>query len=232
MVGEARGPEVYAARTHVSGGLRRRQRLRRTFGLLLGIVTLTSGYAVARGGHAAVTASAGLGSPTRSTEPVVTTTPPPTSSSTTPPPTMAIASPWVPPTTIGLNDAVHGTTNLQPPMTRAYKRAAAAAARAGHPMTIRSGWRSAEYQQILFDRAVAKYGSSTEAAKWVLAPEDSAHVQGLAVDVQPLGAAQWLQAHGTAYGLCRTYANEWWHFELVAVGPVDACPSMKPSAAG
>lgn len=145
---------------------------------------------------------------------------------------IAIVTPWVPPTKVGLDDPVVGTTNLQPPMVRAYRAAAAAAAGAGHPMSIRSGWRSAAYQQVLFDRAVARYGSSTEAAKWVLPPQDSAHVQGTAVDVEPLGAARWLEAHGRAYGLCRTYANEWWHFELVALGPVATCPQMKPSAAG
>lgn len=230
-MGEARMPVVHATQTHVSAGRRLRLRVRRTLALLAAVVVLTSGYAVARGGDATVKPGAGSGSPTGRAEPSASTTTPPTRTASTTAP-VAIVSPWIAPTKIGLDDPVPGTTNLQPPMVRAYDRAAAAAAKAGHPMTIRSGWRSAAYQQILFDRAVAKYGSRVEAAKWVLPPEDSAHVQGLAVDVQPLGAAQWLQAHGTAYGLCRTYANEWWHFELVAIGPVDACPAMKPSAAG
>lgn len=230
-MGEARMPTVHTTQMHVSAGRRLRLRLRRMFALLATVVVLTGGYAVARGGDATGTAGTGSGSPTRRAEPSASTTTPPTHATSTASP-VAIVSPWIAPTKIGLDDPVRGTTNLQPPMVRAYKRAAAAAAKAGHSMTIRSGWRSAAYQQVLFDRAVAKYGSRVEAAKWVLAPEDSAHVQGLAVDVQPLGAAQWLQAHGTAYGLCRTYANEWWHFELVAIGPVDACPPMKPSAAG
>jgi len=193
-------------------------------------VALTSLYAVARGEEGQVTA--GARHLTRTTLPVGTTTSPPDVTRRPTPDPMVIVSPWVPPTKVALTDPVHGTTNLQPPMARAYRKAAAAAAKAGHPMWIRSGWRSAEFQQILFDRAVAKYGTRTEAAKWVLPPEDSAHVQGLAVDVQPLGAARWLQAHGTAYGLCRTYANEWWHFELIAIGPVNACPAMKPTAGG
>jgi hypothetical protein len=39
------------------------------------------------------------------------------------------------------------------------------------------------------------------------------HVRGLAVDVGDGPAADWLDGHGARFGLCRTLAWEWWHFE-------------------
>ncbi len=55
------------------------------------------------------------------------------------------------------------------------------------------------------------------------------HVRGLAVDVGDGPAADWLDAEGARFGLCRTLAWEWWHFEWRASweqeqwcpGPVD-----------
>ncbi|HET7476444.1 MAG TPA: D-alanyl-D-alanine carboxypeptidase family protein [Dermatophilaceae bacterium] len=131
--------------------------------------------------------------------------------------------------TFALRQAVPGTTNMQPAAASAVARAIAAARRAGVAISIRSAWRSERFQRVLFDRAVARYGSPEQAAKWVLAPEDSAHVKGYAVDVQPRSAGTWLEAHGTAYGLCRTYDNEWWHFEYLATR---TCPARKENAAG
>ena len=45
-------------------------------------------------------------------------------------------------------------------------------------------------------------------------PDTSAHVSGDAVDIGPSAAAAWLSEHGAAYGLCRIYGNEPWHYEL------------------
>ena len=45
-------------------------------------------------------------------------------------------------------------------------------------------------------------------------PDTSAHVSGDAVDIGPSDAAAWLSEHGAAYGLCRIYGNEPWHYEL------------------
>jgi hypothetical protein len=59
----------------------------------------------------------------------------------------------------------------------------------------------------------------------VLPPESSAHVQGRAIDVGPTDGALWLEQHGLELGLCRTYANELWHFEMLADG-ADQCPEM------
>lgn len=128
---------------------------------------------------------------------------------------------------IALSASVHGTTNMQRSAAAAFEEALAAARRAGEQPGIRSAWRSAEWQQVLFDRAVTTYGSKAEATKWVLPPGDSAHVKGYAVDVTPQSAARWLEAHGAAYGLCRTYDNEWWHFEYLATTD---CPPRRPTA--
>jgi hypothetical protein len=125
--------------------------------------------------------------------------------------------------------ASRGTMNMQPAAARAFDRAFGAARRAGLSPYIRSGWRSQRLQQILFDRAVAKYGSRAKAMRWVLPPNKSAHVKGYAADVEPRSAAAWLERHGVRYGLCRRYDNEWWHFEYLATSD---CPPRLPSAAG
>ena len=44
-------------------------------------------------------------------------------------------------------------------------------------------------------------------------PDKSMHVQGLAIDVGDGPAADWLVEEGARFGLCRTLAWEWWHFE-------------------
>ena len=102
----------------------------------------------------------------------------------------------------------------------------------GVVLTLSSGYRSLERQQILFDREVAIRGSETEAAKWVLPPRFSHHPQGLAIDVNYPGdrpGALWLETNGSRFGLCRVYANEWWHFEGV-IAPGGRCPAMAPNA--
>ena len=57
-------------------------------------------------------------------------------------------------------------------------------------------------------------------------PERSAHVSGDAVDIGPSGAAAWLSEHGAAYGLCRIYGNEPWHYELRPEAVDRGCPAM------
>ncbi len=69
-----------------------------------------------------------------------------------------------------------------------------------------------------------KYGSEREAARWVATPDTSAHVSGDAVDIGPPAAAGWLSGHGAGYGLCQTYGNEPWHYELRPDAVVDGCP--------
>jgi LAS superfamily LD-carboxypeptidase LdcB len=92
--------------------------------------------------------------------------------------------------------------------------------------SVDSGWRSPAYQQRLLREAITKYGSEKEAARWVATPKRSAHVSGDAVDVAPSSAAAWLSEHGAAYGLCRIYGNEPWHYELRPDAIAHGCPAM------
>lgn len=119
-----------------------------------------------------------------------------------------------------------GVANLRPDLLAALRRAAADAAAAGVRLDVTSGWRSAAYQGRLLSQAVATYGSSAEAARWVAGPTTSSHVSGSAVDVGPTAATSWLARHGAAYGLCQTYRNEPWHYELRPAAVRTGCPAM------
>lgn len=124
------------------------------------------------------------------------------------------------------------THGLDAALEDRFSEATADAAREGVTLTLTSGWRSAQLQQRLVDDAVTKYGSLEEARRWVLPPEASAHVAGLAIDVGPTAGALWLGERSEQYGLCRTYANEVWHFEPV-IDPGGTCPAMREdSSAG
>ena len=114
--------------------------------------------------------------------------------------------------------------NLDPDLLDALRRAATDAAADGVLLRVNSGWRSPQYQQQLLEEAVAEHGSLDEAARWVATPETSAHVSGEAVDVGPSGAAAWVFDHGAGYGLCQTYGNEPWHFELRPDAVDHGCP--------
>lgn len=102
---------------------------------------------------------------------------------------------------------------LHPGLATAIEAARAAAAAVGHDLVVTSGYRSPERQQQLLDEEVAERGSYEEATRWVFPPDRSMHVRGLAVDVGDGPAADWLQANGARWGLCRTLGWEWWHFE-------------------
>ncbi len=119
---------------------------------------------------------------------------------------------------------------LDPALLTAIQNAATAAAAEGVTMTVTSGWRSPEFQQRLLDDAVASYGSVAIARQYVQTPSASKHVIGQAVDVGGPGADQWLIANGSRFGLCQIYANELWHFELVA-DALGNCPPLLPNAA-
>lgn len=229
--------------TFVTAGRRRRQRLRRTLTVLIALVVAggAAGHAVHRGDDEKPTAAVGsgaaaVGGAVRGPRSAGTPQPPeevPAADSQPPARVPGSLAPVVtdrvpaPTKSLALSAPVPGTTNMQGPAAAAVEAAFAAARRAGEQPGIRSAWRSAEWQQVLFDRALAQYGSRAEATKWVLPPEESAHVKGYAVDVSPLPAARWLETHGAAYGLCRTYDNEWWHFEYLAT---TSCPPRRPAA--
>jgi len=132
----------------------------------------------------------------------------------------------VPDGTTVFDDGVPGVANLDPGLLGALRRAATDAATVGVAFVVDSGWRSEAYQQQLLDDAISKHGSELKAARWVAAPNTSAHVSGDAVDVGPSGATAWLSEHGAAYGLCRTYGNEPWHYELRPEASDHGCPPV------
>jgi D-alanyl-D-alanine dipeptidase len=121
-----------------------------------------------------------------------------------------------------------GVSGLDPELAERFAAAQRAAAADGIELRLVSGARTAEEQQVLVDQAVEKYGVP-EAYRWVLPPEESAHVQGLAIDVGPTEGTYWLVEHGLEHGLCQTYANEVWHFELLPDG-ADTCPEQHADA--
>lgn len=118
---------------------------------------------------------------------------------------------------------------LDSELLTAVQRAAMDARDEGLELEITSGWRSTRYQQTLLDEAIATYGSEAEARKWVNTADRSTHVTGHAVDIGPTDAADWLGRHGRDYGLCQVYANEIWHFELLAT-PGGDCPALLEDA--
>jgi hypothetical protein len=121
---------------------------------------------------------------------------------------------------------------LHPILQARFDASANAANREGVHLYISSGFRDEARQAVLFADAIKKYGSETEAAKWVLPPNFSHHPHGLAIDVNYPGdpaGAKWLEVNGARFGLCRVYANEWWHFEGV-IAPGHSCPDMAPNA--
>jgi hypothetical protein len=131
-----------------------------------------------------------------------------------------------PPSEGVLDEQSPGVANLDPDLLDALRRAATSAAADGVRLHVNSGWRSAAHQEQLLKDAVATYGSREEAARWVATPQTSAHVSGDAVDIGPTRAATWLAEHGRAYGLCRVYRNEPWHYELRPEAVDHGCPAL------
>jgi zinc D-Ala-D-Ala carboxypeptidase len=131
----------------------------------------------------------------------------------------------IPDGTTVFDGTVPGVAKLDPDLLAALRRAATEAAGAGVRFTVDSGWRSPAYQEQLLQQAVSKYGSEAEAARWVATPRTSAHVKGEAVDLGSSGAT-WLSTHGAAYGLCRVYGNEPWHYELRSEAVDHGCPPV------
>jgi D-alanyl-D-alanine carboxypeptidase len=100
-----------------------------------------------------------------------------------------------------------------------------------------SGFRTFAYQESLFQKAVAKYGSEDAAVRWVAHPGHSEHHTGLAVDlgdgnepacdVEPpfeeTRASQWLQVNAAQFGFELSFPRdnprgvnyEPWHWRFV-----------------
>jgi LAS superfamily LD-carboxypeptidase LdcB len=106
-----------------------------------------------------------------------------------------------------------------------------AVVKAGKARTItvclNDGKRSRAQQLAQYQAYVEQYGKAV-ADQLVLQPNKSAHVIGIAVDVQPARAYQWLQATRGSYGFCRIYDNEAWHFEYNPAYRVAGCPKRLP----
>lgn len=131
-----------------------------------------------------------------------------------------------------ITDSNGDVAGLHPLLLARFEVAQSFARVDGVKLLLTSGFRSLARQQMLFDREVQIRGSESEAAKWVLPPKFSNHPRGLAIDVNyPDGRTEalWLERNGSRFGLCRVYANEWWHFEGV-IAPGQACPDPAPNA--
>ena len=115
---------------------------------------------------------------------------------------------------LGLRFPAEDLDGLLPPARAAFTAARADAFwHHGQLIGLTSGHRDAAVQHRMFTAEVRRTGSVSAARRWVLPPEESAHVAGVAVDVRPTDGARWLERHGHRYHLYRPYDNEWWHFE-------------------
>jgi hypothetical protein len=132
----------------------------------------------------------------------------------------------VPDGTTVFDDEYPAVANLDPALLGALRQATTDAAGDGVEFYLNSGWRSPEYQDQLLREAISEYGSEEEAARRVATPNTSAHVSGDAVDIGHSDAAAWLSEHGAEYGLCQTYHNEPWHYELRLEAIDHGCPPM------
>ena len=133
---------------------------------------------------------------------------------------------------ISLADDAHpAISGLDDALRTAMRSAEDAAARDGIRFAVTGGWRSREYQQWLLDTRIAEWGSEAAAREFVATPDSSRHVTGDAVDIGSVDAQYWLVEHGWQWGICQTYANEPWHFEL-ATAPGGVCPEMRLDATG
>lgn len=130
---------------------------------------------------------------------------------------------------LGPDAEVPAIRRLDPALRAALGEAQEAMEVAGTPMWITSGWRTVAYQQWLYDDAAARHGVDY-ARTHVATPGRTEHTTGRAADVAPTAADDWLIRNGARYGLCQTYANEIWHFELTAVG--GRCPALRTDALG
>jgi hypothetical protein len=129
---------------------------------------------------------------------------------------LRVAANWA----LAMRFPAESLTGLTHQMRQALQEARSAALwRDGVLIGVTSGYRDPTYQWQLFSREVGRTGSSWAARSRVLPPDESAHVQGIAVDVRPRAGARWLDQHGAGYRLYRIYDNEWWHFEFHTAAP-------------
>ncbi len=122
---------------------------------------------------------------------------------------------------------------LPPAVLSAWQKLRSTASDQGVQLCLNDGKRSRQQQQDEFDEAVKKFGTEELASRYVLNPPDrSMHVFGLAVDIQPIESAKWVEKNGGTLGWCRRYENEQWHFEYDTAYSAGGCPALLPSATG
>jgi hypothetical protein len=123
----------------------------------------------------------------------------------------AVAAAMIDPTLLMPADTT-SASGLHPQLAAAVAQLIAASQGRVH---LVSGFRSPQQQSLLWDRALARYGSPEAADDWVAPPGHSMHERGLAVDLggDLLQAAALVDSLGLP--LYRPLANEPWHFELV-----------------
>jgi D-alanyl-D-alanine carboxypeptidase len=102
-----------------------------------------------------------------------------------------------------------------------------------------SGFRTIEYQESLFRKAVAKYGSEAVAVRWVARPGNSEHHTGLAIDLgdgenpgcdieppfEKTRAFDWLQKNAAQFGFELSFPRnnprgvnyEPWHWRFISM---------------
>lgn len=120
-------------------------------------------------------------------------------------------------------------TGLRDDVLAAYNDLRAKAAAEKVTLCLEDGKRSTRQQQAVFDDYVKRFGSREVAREHALPAGESNHEKGIAVDVQPLSAASWIERSAGKYGWCRRYENEPWHFEYSTEYP-KGCPALLPHA--
>ncbi len=81
---------------------------------------------------------------------------------------------------------------------------------------LNSGWRPDWYQKLLWDAAVARYGSEQAASKWVARPGTSKHRFSNELGAVDVNDGDTLDAQKAKTGLFRPMSWEEWHFQLSA----------------
>ena len=186
-------------------------------------------------------ATSGTGTPQPTSDAKTPSTSPKTSAtSPTSPTSTSKSATSAPPSADGENGDCENTSHDTPAdeavkfsgMThgtqQAFLTAQKAAQATGLSFVLNSGYRSAAYQQRVFDCWVKQLGSPQAARQYALPPSESAHVQGYAMDIAPPSAAAWLESTAGKYGLCRRYQDETWHFEYQSRYKTQGCPALLP----
>jgi hypothetical protein len=115
---------------------------------------------------------------------------------------------------------------MRPDVAEAFDRMAAAAAAAGLPLVVNSGFRSDAEQAELF--------AANPDPQWVAPPGTSLHRCATELDLGPSGAYGWLAANAPRFGFVKRYAWEPWHFGFER-GPAPcaaAAETVAPGGAG